>query len=356
MPFYYKKRNKLGFNEALTAGIVLSVSNCALAQADEDTVGIGGGLTVVGQALSDQAVAASAEQGGDGTGITYSIDLAFDKELESGNFFLYFIGAQGDPVYPGSNADAEGSAFGGAAGIAEAWYEHSLGEWGGLKLGKIDPTANYDANQFANDQTLQFLADAFVNNLAILFPSYTPGFHTALQFGDVVNLRGGIYEEDVPANETRVEGEMQYKFYIGELGLLFDIFDQDTNLRFTGWSSESYDKSGFAFNLDQTLGDAFGLFMRTGFIGDAVDGERSSTFSIGGQLSFGEGHTAGIGYAADIPAGETFETQSVFESYVNFELASDTYFALDTQLVTAPNYNSQADAVAIFGLRTQVNF
>jgi len=73
---------------------------------------------------------------------------------------------------PGSNADALGQA-GNVFGVAEFAWEVPLGEELVVTLGKLDPTAFFDADELANDECTQFLADMFVNTPALPWPDYT---------------------------------------------------------------------------------------------------------------------------------------------------------------------------------------
>lgn len=386
---------------SLAAGIALtSVSGSVFAQED---LTIGGGLTVIGQSISDADYATNGTNDVDpvtgeflsleanGTGITYSVDLTFEKELESGNAFLYLIAAQGNAVYAGSNADAEGDVFssqslgGGqaaSAGVAEAWYEHKFfDEMFAIRLGKIDPTAIYDANEVANDQTTQFLADVFVNNSSIAFPSYTPGVNLGMALGEVVSLSFGIYEETEPAT---IAGEFEYTFFIGELGLHYEMFDNPGNFRITGWSSGVEDargdsRTGFTLGFDQGFGDEFmAIFMRFGFVGGVdeesvnAEPETAVSFSTGMRMNFGEGHHFGLAYALDAPQdiefydldgnlsdrSDRFEVGSRgwLEAVIDFQVTEGFNLALDGQLISGADYLSESDTIYVVGLRTQVTF
>lgn len=382
----------LRFGVPMAAGAVFALS-ASQARAQED-LSISGGVTVVGQALSDVDFAtngaADPESRGDGTGVTYSIDLAFEKEMESGTAFIYLIGAQGDAVYGGANADAEQAAFmttstDGAwptVGVAEAWYAHNMfDEMMTFKIGKIDPTANYDANEGANDQTTQFLADGLVNNRAILFPAYpyTPGMNLSFAFGDVVSLQFGVFED----TGTELPGEFEGKFVIGELGLHYELFDNNGNLRTQLWNS-SYgaegitSRNGVAFNLDQGFGDEFmTLFMRLGFQFGApvntaelepeetLQTEISTAFSIGSIFNFGDGHSFGFGYELTTTQAEEIEVDSVLvepsarhwvETFIDFAVTEDFHFAADLQAVINPDFYDGNDALWIPGIRFQASF
>lgn len=328
--------------------------------AAQDGIGVAGGITVIGQAITDKKLATNdpgnAATLDDGIAMTYSFDLEFEKKMASGTALVYLIGAEGDPVYDGANADAEGTFSQGNAAVAEAWYGHDVGDWLTLTLGKIDPTRIYDANEVANDQTTQFLANGFVNNPAILFPSYTPGVNLTFHLGDPWDIHFGVFEEEVRAGNTKIQGEMQHKFFIGEVDFNFRLFDQEANIRFTGWDSDHSKKSGFALNLDQAVGEMVTLFSRIGVISGAKDAATASAFSLGGRLAFDEGHTVGIAYLADIPEGSAFATRSVFETYVSFQVAEATFFSLDAQFVANPGYDKDAKSVSILGFRAQANF
>lgn len=356
-----KKLAKL-FAPAVLGAAMWSGTHPVLAQED---LTIAGGLTVVGQAISDDAYATNGslvdETDPDGTGngasIIYSVDVTFEKEIESGTFFLYLIGAEGDAVYDGVNADAEGSDFEAQlVGVAEAWYEHKMfDEMLAFRIGKIDPAGIYDGNEVANDQTTQFLADVFVNNAGIMLTPYTPGMNLSLELGEVMTASLGMFEDD----GATLAGEFQNVFFIGEVGFHYDLFDNPGNFRLTGWNSEVNDRSGFAFNLDQGMFEEMAaIFMRLGFVGnvDEVVPETSTAFSFGGQVMLFDDHALGLAYSMQTPSADGWDTLSWFEAYVSFMVAEETFLSFDIQLVSNPEFDSTNDSIAVYGFRTQVNF
>jgi hypothetical protein len=62
----------------------------------------------------------------------------------------------------------------GRLAATQLFYEVGLGN-GQFRAGLLDPTAVLDASEIANDEYTQFMADAFVNNPSISFPSYVLG-------------------------------------------------------------------------------------------------------------------------------------------------------------------------------------
>jgi len=380
----------------ITAAVFLSFQ--AQAADGGGDVSVGGGVTVIGQAISNKDYATNGtadatipNNRGDGTAMTYSVDLTFEKELESGTAFVYLIGAEGNPVYDGGNADAEQGTFTVASGatehyptvgIAEAWYAHKLFDDAlTVKIGKINTTANYDGSEVANDPTSQFLADGFVNNKAIFFPGpYTPGINVAATlFDDVLTASFGVFED---MGHT-IPGEFEAKFVIGELGLHYDFLDNPGNFRLTGWNSGYGDgfttRSGVAFNMDQGFGDELGaIFWRFGFVlgapkeradlvgEEVLAPETGTAFSAGIKFNFGDGHSFGLAYELDAPQSDSLEVQPKefqdfvsthwTEMYINFAVAEGFNFTLDVQGIFKPGYDSTADAVFIPGFRVQASF
>lgn len=358
----YKKYYSAGWVPTLFGAVMWSVMNPAAAQPD---VTIAGGATIIGQAISDDAYASNGslddtidpEAKGNGASVIYSVDVTFEAEMESGTAFLYLIGAEGDAVFDGANADAEGGDFlNQLVGVAEAWYAHNMfDEMLTFTIGKIDPTGIYDGNEVANDQTTQFLADAFVNNPGILFPPYTPGMNLSLELGEIVTLSAGMFEDD----GATIAGEFQDVFSIGEVGFHYDLFDNPGNFRMTAWNSGANDQGGFAMNMDQAFFDeGFSMFMRLGFVGDSdpVEPETETAFSIGGKVVIFDDHTFGMAYSMDSPGADGWDSISWFETYISFMLAEETYLSFDLQAISNPGYDSESDAILVYGFRTQINF
>ena len=144
------------------------------------------GIKDVVSGLEISLGATSVVQGTDGNGndstdATYSVDLEITSKIgENGTALLYLEGGEGSGVYPelggfnGYNADATGDDA--DLQISEIWYEHSFKEDKVVAtFGKMDVTRWFDANEVANDETSQFLADVFVNNIAVEFPDYAYG-------------------------------------------------------------------------------------------------------------------------------------------------------------------------------------
>jgi len=100
--------------------------------------------------------------------------LFFDLEAIGGNgpddFFPNFAGLNGDA---GSTQAQDGAD---RLTVLEAWTEFTLlNKIFTITAGKIDLTNYFDNNASANDETMQFISGAFVNNAAFAVPANAPG-------------------------------------------------------------------------------------------------------------------------------------------------------------------------------------
>src|SRR3972149_11517590 len=138
-----------------------------------EALSIGGDLTLIVQGISAEGVSKA-----DGS---YSADLFLIAPVgRYGNLFFRGDIGQGDgispfmpPTFSGPNAGLEFNQP--SFELVEAWYwtEFDIPDIRDKRLemtvGKMDPTALFDANTAANSEVSQFMADIFVNNLALEF-------------------------------------------------------------------------------------------------------------------------------------------------------------------------------------------
>lgn len=308
-------------------------------------VTVGAGLTIVAQGTSGAAV--------DDSQLTYSLDLAIESDLgDHGTAFIYINSAEGAAVDTGAatgpNADDESVLFSNAK-VAEAWYQKHLGERASLTVGKIDPKGIFDGNEVANDQTTQFLADAFVNNPAIGFPGYVGGLALAFAPSETWGVRLGLFE---PGEDFK--GNLSHNFAIVELGLTGDALGGgDGHLRLIAWNDDAADNKGAALSADQMLGDTAALFVRYGIQEDTQDFD--SAASIGGrwESAVGEVGAAYSVLASTGLAGPENEQQA--EVYVSYPLNDNVHLSADVQWISNPGFRASADDVTVYGLRAQID-
>lgn len=330
--------------------------------AGEHPITLGAGVTMVGQGVDGPL-------GADG-GVTYSVDIALEGEVGGlGTAFVYINSAQGSSVNAGAltpiggfNADDEAGdiAAGGYSGtrIAEAWLNISLGDMAALTVGKIDPTGIYDGNEYANDETAQFLGDVFVNNMAIGFPGYAGGVSLEVTPMDNLALNVGAFELT-----DDFDGSQRGGFLIGEGTLSHDVMGGG-NVRLTYWQAENnelatpaneVDASGIAINIDQAISDEAGLFLRYGTLDEDVNaGAYDAALSFGGQYTK-DTCVLGVGYSMLTATGAGADDETQLELYINHAVSEVVHVTADVQFMSGAGTDPLADDITVYGLRMQVD-
>ncbi len=313
--------------------------------AGEHDLAIGGGVTMISQRLMSDV---------DESVMNYSIDLAFESDLgEWGQAFIYMIGAEGADVQSNSsagvNADFEAGsvADGGFSDmrIAEAWIDVPLNARAGIRVGKIDATGIFDANEVANDQTTQFMAGTFVNNVAIPFPAYTAGLNLGVNVNDHISFNAGAFE-----SSGEFTGALSNYFSIGEVALAYHLPGGDGNLRISYWDDEVTGGSGYAASADQRVTETITAFARYGAI-DAPAGGFDAAFSLGAEAALGE-NTIGLGYA-NAAAAAGADEQHV-EVYYSQAFSDHFHIAFDMQQIRRPGFSAGNSDETIYGARLQL--
>jgi len=321
--------------------------------------------------------------GHDDTDATYSVDIEISSKIgENGIAMLHIEAGEGSGLYDelsgfsGPNADAIGgdSDF----EISELWYEHRFKDTGVVTtFGKLDVTRWFDTNAAANDENSQFLADVFVNNIAVEFPDYAYGGRLTISLNEISDISFGALEAD-----SDFEDIFDENFLIAEIDFRPIINRRQGNYRIYGWHN-SDDKTAFAdpsddrengyglgLSIDQEITNALTVFTRFGWQDDDVY-EVEYAWSFGLQLSgclWGrEEDMFGIAYGrADI--GEDYQdclraaglrtaaAEDTFEAYYRFRV--NDYLTLSPDIQFADNMAGMdnEDSVFILGMRAQVDF
>ena len=345
------------------------------------------GIKDVVSGLEISLGATSVVQGTDGNGndstdASYSVDLEITSKIgENGTALLYLEGGEGSGVtdelegFNGYNADATGDDA--DLQISEIWYEHSFKEGKVVAtFGKMDVTRWFDANEVANDETSQFLADVFVNNIAVEFPDYAYGTRVTISPNEMFDISFGALEAD-----SDYEDIFDENFLIAELGIKPKILCRQGNYRIYGWTNsgdkEDFDDPdefqddgyGVGISMDQEITDAITAFARIGWQNDdvyAVEYAGSFGFQVAGSLWGRDEDMFGLGYArseigedyrdslrADgmrtAPAEQSIEAYYSFKVNDHISLSPDVQYAKDME-------GKDVDSVFIFGLRAQLDF
>ena len=293
---------------------------------------------------------------------SYSFDVVAEVELgDKGVVFASLNTAQGGSVdtgaIAGSNGDDESGDIseGGYSEtrVAELWYQLPVNDLVTVTVGKIDPTGIFDANEYANDETAQFLGDTFINNMAVPFPGYAAGLHVGLNLSESVQLNFGAFE---PKDDF--EGTLDESFFMVEATFSLSLGGRDGNYRVGYWSCDACGdetNSGVTLSFDQAVTDNLGLFLRYGDRDETIDDNYDSAISGGLQYAFGD-HQAGAGYSILTADGDGFDDETQWEIYYSYACNDYLTLTADIQSISAPGLDSDVDDVTVFGVRAQLSF
>ena len=354
---------------------------------------IGAGATMIVQGSNNTNVA--GEEKRDRTDVSYSADITIGKEFEEvvGKAFLHLESGQGQTLeddlilYSNVNRDADDEN---QVHLTEIWYEQALlDDKAVLTFGKLDPSAYFDNNDVANDETTQFLGRIFRNSPTIEFPDNGAGIRAAYMPKDWVEFGLAIFDGD--SDWGKIGDNL---FEIGQVMFKTKFGGQPGNYRFLGWfnnanhtkwldtSMTSEAAYGFGLSFDQKINDIVTLFTRYGWQDPSVynpeiatiDGRLYSleqSWSVGFQI---EGKPWGrekdifafaIGQA--VPSSDyrrsdpllRAKTEGHLEAYYNIYIYDHLRLSPDLQYIWDPfGRDVVADTAGIFvgGIRAQIDF
>lgn len=354
---------------------------------------IGAGATMIVQGTNNTNVAGQEKR--DRTDASYSADITIGKEFEGvdGKAFLHLESGQGQTLeddlvlYSNVNRDADDEN---QVHLTEIWYEQALlNDKAVMTFGKLDPTAYFDNNDVANDETTQFLGRIFRNSPTIEFPDNGAGIRAAYMPKDWIEFGLAVFDGD--ANWGKIGDNL---FEIGQVVFKTKFGSQPGNYRFLGWfnnvdhtrwldtSFTSEASYGFGLSFDQKLTDIVTLFTRYGWQDPSVYNPEITTtdgrfYSLEQSWSMGfqiEGKPWGrqkdvfafaVGQA--VPSSDyrksdvslRAKTEGHLEAYYNIYINDHLRVSPDFQYIWNPfGRDVVADTAGIFvgGMRAQVDF
>ncbi|MEK7850528.1 MAG: carbohydrate porin, partial [Deltaproteobacteria bacterium] len=295
------------------------------------------------------------------------------------------------PTFSGPNADLGFNEP--KFTLVEAWYWTSFpipdlrDQRLELTIGKVDPAGIFDANAMANSETDQFIADTFVNNLAIEFEGDGAGVALGYRFTSIYSTgmevvgRVGLFEGDI-SGEGTFSRVFDRPFVIGELDIKTSYYGLGGNYRIYGWvnqnSHSTWDGSdddetnqGFGLSLDQRVSNDVTLFARYGIQDEDVS-NFGQVVTVGGQI-IGNGWRRGndaIGIAYGLSkTSDKYEDVSLatdgyeangdehyIEAYYKYYANANLTISPDLQYVVNPGGDEEKDAILIYGARMQLTF
>ena len=335
----------------------------------------------------------------DRTDASYSADIAIGKEFKEigARAFAHLEAGQGDgleddlTLYSNVNRDADNDNN---VRLTELWYEQLLFcDRAVLTFGKLDPTAYFDDNEAANDETTQFLGRIFRNSPVIEFPDNTAGARAAYMPFEWLELGYGIFDansdwEDISDNPFHAGQATLKTYFCGLAG----------NYRFLGWQNDAYhtrwldaekqkeDAFGFGLSFDQKVADIVTLFTRYGWqdpkaynpdvmaTGDynySLEHSWSAGFQVEGKPWCRENDVFGFAVGQAIPSYDykkagagldperRAENEGHVEAYYKIHVNDHLAISPDLQYIWDPfgcDVPDDTDDIFVGGVRAQVNF
>jgi hypothetical protein len=307
-------------------------------------------------------------------------------KMGSGSWYMELRGSStprknGVSEFYGSNAlvgetiNADGK---GRIAATQFFYELPVGA-GKFRLGMLDPTAVLDANDVADDEYTQFMADAFVNNPSIGFPSYVlaAAYQGAaserLDYKLFAGSSSGLQDPADPTyhNVVDVGGEGKGAFAAGELDWRVQDYSIQAGLWYDSAELERLDAPSDAgsdtahgYGVYTSIGGPAGpgaWSVRAGVANNTVQAAAnflSFAYELPLQLS-AHATTLGVGLArggdsSDLP----FDAAPIYraEAYWRVHLAGPAYVSLDVQYVQHAGFHANRGGAWLGGIRLGAAF
>lgn len=341
----------------------------------------------------------------------WSSDIYIQKEFDDwGLVLMHLEPGQGAGLEPElnvfSNVNRDVNDTDSIVPITELWYEQYLfGKQVAITAGKMDPANYLDQNEYAFDETTQFLGRIFRNNPAIEWPDdNTLGARIILapDIMQALQLEMAYFDAD-----NNWENIFDRPFFSAQLNVKpSKIFGWDTekwdgNYRFYWWMNDldhsklsgageppaddsKMANTGFGFSVDQKLTDVFGAFGRFGWQRPDVTivsvnpntAPCEASWSAGMQMTgaywnrpddvvaFGVGQVFPSKAYKD--AGNAGAAENHLELYYKYQAFKWLALTPDFQVIWNPrgvNHEFQGDvfwgdndAIFVYGMRGQVDF
>jgi hypothetical protein len=332
----------------------------ALAAADETSVSLGIDAATVAQGAG--RTRGTAGESGNAYALA-SADLFFTAKLAQYTvFFADVVALSGSPpdaeiptltLLNGYTARLETQN---ALNLREVWLRTELfGQRLALTAGRLDLTNYFDANAFANDETVQFLSDALVNNQMLGLGSNGTGVAAEFDAKTGFRLKFGFQQSNNDA--TNLSDSL---FTLSEVGYTFTPFALPEGTYRLWFRTDNTEtdvlRKGVGVSLDQKLTNTFGLFGRYG-TAEVVDGDDkyySAGVGIQNGLIFFPQDAWGIGYAQlDLTSGEK---EHLAEGYYNFQLTERLRLSFNLTYVLDRPVGEDKFAYLLPGVRFQAAF
>ncbi len=360
---------------------------------------IHGGAVVYYQGANADKVDGEELSNPSGTGYVADLELSF-KPHEDGEFYMRLHAGEGtgadeklgEMLFANLNTIADDNPEDNTFNLLEAYYTHELfnGKLS-LTIGKTEPLAFVDDNEFANDEAAQFVGKPFVNNPIIdsedeYAPIVALTFSPAENFeisalvqsnqsttitwdgGEWVAKEKSVYDDvfDNPFYAVQLKYSAEFNGLPGNYRLYF--WDDSADHIKIGQPTDNPTKKpstddgwGVGISIDQMVTENVGVFARASWANDDVyeiEQFYSAGISITGLFNSRPKDTLGFGVAAVVPNDklENDDVEYHFEGYYRFQISENFAITPDFQFVANPHGDSDNDNVFAGMVRAEFSF
>lgn len=367
---------------AVIALATIGVGSTAYAQESQapwyDRISVEFGITNIVQGTVGNDDKGSSDQ----VDYSFSADLALAGEIAEGHTInLIFEAGEGEaagdnfPRRATPNYDAKVTTNGPdvMATLAQAYYEGEFFD-GALivSAGKMDVHSLTDTNEYANDETEQFMNGIFVRSVGVVFAEhekyYVPTIFITLRPIEFLSftytyshdggediLTDGHHWAEIGIHPRFGELAGNYRFSYAKHDLKHTDINNGTKKANTGMINVS---------IDQAITPGIGLFFRyaqqdDGLVENEVKSAISGGASVNGALWNRGEDTFGIAYGKvelnDKLIKQDNEGESVVEAYYKAGLNEYISLTADVQVFNNLERPSKRD-VTVYGIRAQAGF
>lgn len=263
--------------------------------------------------------------------------------------------------------------------ILEAYIEAAfLGERLVLTAGKIDLTNYVDTNAYANDETLQFLTGAFVNNAILSNPENGPGARIRYEvIPEWLYVEAGFQNGDRDRDARTTNRFFEDVYGVVEIGVTPKLLGRPGGYRVWAFADGAgqraresgglrrYTAHGAGVSLDQELAGWLGAFFRIGYRDSAnVNYDTQAAWMAGFQIMKilpGRPEDAlGLAYGEIKPAkraapARPVRNEKVYEVYYRWHFTDKFHLSPILQVVD-DRAGEREDLFWVIGARLQVDF
>jgi hypothetical protein len=362
------------------------------------------GATLVLQGATDANNAQDREASS--LGAAWSADIFIQKAFDDYAIALMHLepgqgqGAE-DELSLFSNVNRDNNDTGANVPVTELWYEHYLfHKQVAITAGKMDPANYLDQNEYAHDETTQFLGRIFKQNPAIewpddntlgarliIAPEVISGLSIESTYFDADNDWENILDRPFVSAQLNIEPAAilhadkgrwngNYRFYWW--------MDGRDRAKLVGAGENPADavkkfNYGFGMSIDQAITDALGVFGRFGWQRPEIAQLSVSPNSAPVFISWSGGlqvngilwnrpdDVFALGVGQLFPsrhykdAGNGGAAEGHLEAYYYFKVTKNLAISPDLQLIWNPDginepYHGDDNTIFVYGVRAQLNF